>query len=91
MAGVEALVKTSDLKLQRLAELARTKQALPHFRYDPSLDEVIFLVVPPGSDIVGHHVDDNVAVLYDPKIMDVVGLEVEDSCEELPSEVQLRK
>jgi hypothetical protein len=77
MAGIERLVPTSELKTGYLAKLAKSKSQSLFVSYDKEFDALTLQVVPPEVETVVHYVDDNVALLYRPADLEVVGLQVE--------------
>jgi hypothetical protein len=85
MADIQRPISTKDLKMTRLAQ-ARG-QYPPQFsvNYDSDFDVLMILIVLPGTEVVAHYIDDHIALLYDPKDLQVVGILVEDlECNFLP-------
>lgn len=78
MDALRSLMNTSNLKMNYLKQ-ASSKSKLPlYFRYDREVDTLMLMFVhPETTDTVGHYVDDNVALLYDPKTKEILGLEIE--------------
>jgi hypothetical protein len=78
MAEIKRLVETNQLKTSRLAESIFSTNQPAFFKYDTEFDALIFLVVPPSTETVAHYLDEHVALLYEPRTKEVVGLQVED-------------
>jgi hypothetical protein len=78
MAGIRRLISTKDLKTTRLAQ-ARGKYPPQFFvYYDSDFDMLMISVVPLDTETVVHYLDDHIALLYDPRDLQVVGVQVED-------------
>lgn len=54
------------------------KQNIINMHYDDLSDAVMFLFVSPETLTITHYIDEHVALLYDPKTSEVVGIRVED-------------
>lgn len=77
MAELKQLFKTKDLKTTQLDNFAINKQKTIYLNYDGSVDELIMLFVNPESKSIVHYIDSHVAILYEPKTMEVIGIQVE--------------
>ncbi len=77
MAGIKRLVSTATLKTARLRE-AQQKHLPVYFHYDSGFDALMILIVPPETETVVHYLDENVALLYEPHTLEIVGIQVED-------------
>jgi hypothetical protein len=82
---------TRRLKTGLLTSPAGEK-AVIYLKYDALFDAVILMFVPPTRATVVHYVGPNVALLYDPKSLEIVGLQIEAFKKSvLPKSAQLRK
>jgi len=77
MARIERLTQTKDLKTTKLNKMAQGHERVMFFRYDDLSDTLFFLFVSPETPTIVHHIDKNVALLYEPTNKEVVGLQVE--------------
>jgi hypothetical protein len=78
MAGIERLIQTDQLKTTHLLRQAEAGQLHQFFHYDDVFDAVMILIVPPETETVVHYIDDQVALLYLPDTLEIVGLQIED-------------
>jgi hypothetical protein len=76
MAPLKRLVETKSLNTSRLAELLKNKSAV-YLNYDPAFDAVMLLFVSPDVETVVHYIDDQIALLYEPDSLEVVGIQIE--------------
>lgn len=77
MAIVERLVKTNQLKTTLLFKLVNRKQP-PYLLYDRETDELLLQFISPDTMTIVHYTDDNnVAFLYLPDTMEIVGFQIE--------------
>jgi hypothetical protein len=77
MDAIKRLVSTSSLKTSFLAHLSERKPQL-FMNYDDVSDILMLMVAPPDTETVVHYIDHNVAVLYTPNDLEIVGLQIED-------------
>jgi hypothetical protein len=77
MADIQRLVNIDQLKTTHLLQ-AKAGQLSHYFHYDDVFDAVTILTVPPETETVVHYVDDQVALLYMPDTLEIVGLQIED-------------
>lgn len=76
MAEIERLVETKSLKTARL--MAAISQKHPcYLLYDGVSDELLLQFVSPETMTIVHYVDEQMALLYDPDSMEIVGFQVE--------------
>jgi len=79
MARIKRLVSTDKLKTTRWKKMAEGKQRPQWFsHYDDEFDALLLLIVPPTVETVVHYIDDHVALVYEHKSREVVGLQIED-------------
>lgn len=77
MAGIERLVPTSQLKTTLLARLTKESRRRLFISYDREFDALMLLFVSPDTETVVHYLDDHVALLYEPEMFEIVGIQVE--------------
>ena len=78
MAEIERLVETSELKFDQFIRLIDEGFQSAHLFYDTEFDALMVLFVPPEIETVVHYTSDkNIAYLYRPDTMEVVGIQVE--------------
>jgi hypothetical protein len=77
MDAIKRLVATSSLKTSFLASMSECKPQL-FLNYNNESDILMLMVAPPDTETVVHYLDHNVAVLYTPDDLEIVGLQVED-------------
>ena len=77
MDAIKSLVATSSLKTSYLARLNERKPQL-FLNYNEESDILMLMVAPQETETVVHYVDRNVAVLYTPDDLEIVGLQIED-------------
>lgn len=77
--ALNELVRTSQLKMNQLEQIAGSENANQHFyvNYDDSDDTLIVLFADPFLPTIVHPIDHDVALLYDPQNLNVVGIQVE--------------
>jgi uncharacterized protein YuzE len=75
--AINRLVETSSLKTTFLTKFAGRKVPL-FFQYDDKADTLMLLFVPPTTETIVHYVNDDVAILYTPDKLEIVGLQIED-------------
>lgn len=91
MDAIKRLVETSSLKTSFLAQMGERKPQL-FMNYNDESDILMLMVAPPDTETVVHYIDHNVAVLYTPDDLEIVGLQVEDfESEFLPLYDSLKK
>ena len=78
MADIKRLVQTSELRTGKLLEFARTLQLQISIFYDKAFDALMLLFIPNDQETVVHYTDGDVALLYLPDTLEVVGLQIED-------------
>ncbi len=79
MANIERLTKLSQLSFKQWREFESGKQAhQSNLWFDNELDTLMILLVDPSTETTVHYIDDQVALLYDPKSNEVVGVQIED-------------
>ncbi|MCC6607201.1 MAG: hypothetical protein IT327_28595 [Anaerolineae bacterium] len=72
----ERLVDTSSLKTKRIAKYIEEGQ-LPFMRYDEFSDNLMLVFGPTNVETVVHYIEKNMALLYRPDTLEVVGFQVE--------------
>ena len=77
MDAIERLIATDTLKTSLLSELLGEKAPL-FLHYDDEIDTLILLLASPNTETVVHYVNDDVALLYTPEKLEIVGLQIED-------------
>ncbi len=79
MAGIEALVRTSELKTNRLSSSGSKAEAkhVHSIHYDDLADTLTILLIQPHDSVVVHYLDDHVGFLYEDKSLEIVGLQVD--------------
>jgi hypothetical protein len=77
MDAIQQLVPTKSLKTSFIAQVAQEKPEL-FFNYNDESDTLMLLVIDPDNETIVHYLDKNVAVLYTPDNLEIVGLQVED-------------
>jgi hypothetical protein len=78
MINIKRLVQTSELRTEKLSELARNSQLNISIFYDKAFDALMLLFIPNDQETVVHYTDGDVALLYLPDTLEVVGLHIED-------------
>jgi hypothetical protein len=78
MADIKRLVQTSELRTGKLTELARKRQLNISIFYDKAFDALMLLFIPNDQETVVHYTDGDVALLYLPDTLEIVGLQIED-------------
>ena len=87
---LQTLVSTSSLKTKKLARLAKAENL--RFHYDEYVDMLMILFVPPETETVAHYIDEHVAVLYESRTKEIVGLQIESFQKGfLPKHINLQK
>ena len=77
MDAIKRLVATESLKTTFLSRLAG-KRAPLFLHYDDEADTLILLLESPNVETTVHYVNDDVALLYTPDKLEIVGLQIED-------------
>jgi hypothetical protein len=77
MDAIKRLVATSSLKTSFLARVSERKPQL-FLNYNDESDILMLMVAPQDTETVVHYIDHNVAVLYTPDDLEIVGLQIED-------------
>lgn len=79
MANIEQLTKLSELSFTRWQEFDKGKREhQSNLRFDDVLDTLMILFVDPSTETTVHYIDDQVALLYDTKSNEVVGVQIEN-------------
>lgn len=77
--AIKKLVAEKELKTNHLELFAEDPARQLFVRYDPDFDALLLLTVPPTIELVVHYIDDqNVALVYDARTFEIVGLQIED-------------
>ncbi len=76
MDAIKRLVKTMDLKTNFLSDIKEKPNLI--FHYDDLSDTLILLFISPDQETIVHYLDRNVAILYRPGDLEIVGLQIED-------------
>jgi len=91
MATVKGLINTSSLKTSFISGMFGTKVPL-FFHYDDEADTLMLLLASPDTETVVHYVKDDIALLYTPDKLEIVGLQIEDfQAEFVPAYSALQK
>lgn len=77
MAAPERLVEDKRLKMDLLQSFFNGSSDYST-RYDQELDTLFIWFTASPAESVAHYMDDNLALLYTPRDMEVVGLQIED-------------
>jgi len=78
MADIKQLTKLSELNFKRWQEFDKSKrEQQSNLWFDNVLDTLMILLVDPATETIVHYIDDQVALLYDPKSNEVVGVQIE--------------
>lgn len=73
---IKRLMQTKKLKTHWLAN--HNSKHGQYIYYDSEFDALLLLIVPPSTETVVHYIDDqNVALVYEPKSREIVGIQVE--------------
>ena len=75
---LQKLVSTSSLKTGKLRKLEKDPHAHLSLRYDKIVDSLIILFVSPETETIAHFLDRHVALLYEARSKEIVGLQVEN-------------
>jgi hypothetical protein len=67
-----------QLKTTLLATLAHDHRLRAYVSYDRDFDALMLLFVPLETEHIVHYLDDQVALLYQPETLEIVGLQIED-------------
>lgn len=79
MANIDRLTKLSQLSFKQWREFESGKRVhQSNLWFDNELDTLMILLVDPSTETTVHYIDDQVALLYDPKSNEVVGVQIED-------------
>ena len=78
MAGVKPLVDLKELDLSLLSKIKAGNLPIRHSSYDKSQDTLILSYIDPSSMVVSYFLDDNIALLYNPKNKVVTGFQIEN-------------
>jgi len=90
MDKIKSLINTSQLKTNYLSSIREQNKLL--FNYEKDSDILIMLFVSPEVETTVHYLDRNVAILYESKNKEIVGLQIEDfQSEFLPLYSDLQK
>jgi hypothetical protein len=93
MAASNRLVETSELKTNRLAQIATGESSgTASVSYDNDFDALVLMAFEPESDLIAHYVDEHVALLYEEASMEIAGIQVENFERSfIPKHTELRK
>lgn len=77
MAALKQLINPKDLKTNYINFLANGKKLRSNVHYDKVLDTLFIMLVSPEIETVVHYIDDFVGLVYDPRNLEVVGVQIE--------------
>ena len=77
MDAIKRLVSTDALKTNFLSQMAGKRTPL-FLHYDEEADTLMLILGSPNVETVVHYVNDDVALLYTPDKLEIVGLQIED-------------
>jgi hypothetical protein len=76
MADRRQLVETKELKTKQIQSFLVEQKPVSFF-FDPEVDALMILFNDPCKETIVHFIDDQVALLYEPETLEVVGVQVE--------------
>jgi uncharacterized protein YuzE len=78
MDAIKRLVATESLKTTFLSQLIGKRTPPLFINYDEDADTFMLLLDSPNTETIVHYVNDDVALLYTPEQLEIVGLQIED-------------